>query len=116
MSSLASNLSQMTVSVAGSEVPLEPYLDDVFNRLQQSLNNTHCSVRELVQLIERGDLFKELVESQFAIVEYIDDMAGLFKELKKVLPQIRGKPSNDDEKKILEAAKLRFKNRKPDTQ
>lgn len=101
MSVASSSISQMSVSYQGSEVPLEEALDDCFHRLQESLNQTHYDTRALGMLPDQDDDFKAACELQVGIHSYIDDMTALFKELKKVVVQVRGKPANDEERQIL---------------
>ncbi len=99
--SINSQMSQMSVSYNGSEVPLEAALDDCFKRLQASLNNTHMDTRALAMVAEQDADWTTACQYQVNITQYIDEMMMLFKELKKVVVQVRGKPANEEEKLIL---------------
>ena len=52
--SVSSARSSMSVSYCGSEVALEEALDDVFQKLQQHLNDAHCAVRSMSMLEEQS--------------------------------------------------------------
>ena len=96
MSSINSAMSQMSVSYQGNEVPFEQAIDECFRDLQTHLNNTHCSVRSMGMLADQDDDFKTAVEYSDSICDNIEDMTALFKELKNMTIQVRGKPSGED--------------------
>ena len=99
--SLCSGMSGMSVSFFGEEVGLEQALDTCFKDLQDHLNESHVLTRQLAMLSEQDGDWVSAVDLAFAIQERCGDMAGLFKELKSVVIQVRGKPMNDAEKKYL---------------
>ena len=80
-----------SVSVFGeTDIDLEKATDQVLRELQQTLNNTHCSIRMLTQIDERNDTFIEAVEIYHDILDYTDQFASLMKELKGVCKQVLG--------------------------
>ena len=100
--SVSSARSSMSVSYCGSEVALEEALDDVFQQLQQHLNNSHCAVRSMSMLeeqsIDEDSDFKDCVKYDDVIQDDIDGMIALFKDLKSISKQVLGKPPNPDMK------------------
>jgi hypothetical protein len=86
------------VSVFGEEIILEQALDDIFKKLQTSLNDCHSETREMAMNLDREDDFKIFYEHDSKIQEYVDGLAGLFKELKSVSKQVMGKPATEEEK------------------
>ena len=100
--SVCSTKSSMSVSYCGSEMPLEQALYDVFQKLQQHLNNSHCAVRSMAmsedQSMDEDDDFKDLVKYNDIIQDDTDGMIELFKDLKSISKQVLGKPPNPDMK------------------
>ena len=100
--SISSARSSMSVSYCGSEVALEEALDDVFQKLQQHLNNSHCAVRSMSMLEEQSmdedEDFKDCVKYNDIIQDDTDGMIALFKDLKSISKQVLGKPPNPDMK------------------
>ena len=100
--SVSSARSSMSVSYCGSEMPLEQALDDVFQKLQQHLNNSHCAVRSMSMLEEQSmdedEDFKEATKYDDIIQDDVDGMIALFKDLKSISKQVLGKPPNPDMK------------------
>ena len=90
--SVASAMSDMSVSFQGSEVPLETALDEVFLQMQEYVNGIHCNTREFVGMFDQDDDYLLELDKTLEIHDAIDDMAALFKELKSVLKQCLGKP------------------------
>lgn len=98
--SVSSAGSCMSVSYCGSEVALEVALDDIYQKLQDHLNKLHCCSRTMAMLSEQetdqdAD-FKECAKYNDVIVENVDGMADLFKELKSISKEILGKPPTPD--------------------
>ena len=79
------------MSVFGQECELEAATDLIFKELQNTLNQTHCSIRELLQIEERNDTFLEAAEIHHDIADYSQGFAELMKELSKVSSQVLGK-------------------------
>ena len=100
--SICSNASSM-VSYAGSEMPLDEAIDDIYKELQRSLNDSQVALRSLSMLQEQDNDFKESVELSDQIFDDIVDMMVLFKELKSVCRQVVNKPSTDEEKNWFQA-------------
>ena len=100
--SVSSARSSMPVSYCGSEMPLEQALDDVFQKLQQHLNDAHCAVRSMSMLEEQSmdedEDFKEATKYDDTIQDDVDGMIALFKDLKSISKQVLGKPPNPDMK------------------
>ena len=99
--STCSMMSTMSVSVFGEEVILEKAIDDIFIKIQDNINNTHCSVRNMCMDLERDNDFKISYEHHDTICTYVDDLAMLFKELKSVSSQVLGKPDTTEDKQWL---------------
>ena len=104
-----STCSSVSVSVFGDEIPLEQAIDQVFKKLQDSLNYTHSSMRELNMEAERGSDFKEISSVGFDIQKYIQDCSELFTELKDVVKQVIGKPQTEEDKLWFQQEKLKIK-------
>jgi hypothetical protein len=101
--SLCSTMSTMSVSIFGEEVVLETAVDNIFIKIQTSINDTHCEVRNLCMDLDRENDFKISYEHHDSICNYVDDLNVLFKELKSVSSQVLGKPDNDDDKQWLKS-------------
>ena len=93
MSSVGSNCSSVTFR--GEEVDVSQALDELFREIQDNLNHTHCSVRQLAQCEERADTYLEAATFDFQIQDYVDTLLSLFKELQKVSKDVLGKPPNE---------------------
>lgn len=89
--SVYSTASQSVSCFGETDVDLERACDQVFRELQQTLNNTHSSIRLLTQVEERNETFLEAVEIYHDILDYADQFANLMKELKGVCKQVLGK-------------------------
>lgn len=94
--STASNASMMSVSVFGEEIDVNKGVDLVFRDLQDSLNQCHCSIRNLIQCDDRGDSYIESCEIQNQVSEYIVDFSILMKELKSLSVELLGKCPKDE--------------------
>ena len=92
----------MSVSYCGSEMPLAKALDDVFQKLQQHLNDAHCAVRSMSMLEEQSldedSDWKDATKYDNVIQDDIDGMIALFKDLKNISKQVLGKAPNPDMK------------------
>jgi hypothetical protein len=90
MSSVGSNTS--SIAFRGEEIDLSDALDLLFKDLQENLNHCHCAVRQLAQCEDRADTYLEAAEFDFQIQDFVDELSGLFKELKHVSKDVLGKP------------------------
>jgi len=93
-------MSEMSITLNGQERSLESAIDETYKELQKSLNNSQCSLRTLCQRVE-NDEFEESLIYNYEVVDYIDNMTELFKDLKKICKSVLAKPENEDEKIIL---------------
>ena len=110
--SVASNSSAISVSYYGEELPLDQALDECFNSLQQNLNSTHCTVRELAMTADQGENYEFGLRKVLLIQDTIDIMTDIFRELKGVVSQVIGKPDKSEVaamKKIVDDHKLKKK-------
>ena len=110
VNSTASFLSQMSVSYDGQDdMPLEQVLDDVFLRIQEFVNHTHCGVRQFCMMFDQDNDYEQEVKQMVEIWEQIDGMDYLFSELRSVMKQcLPKKPSAEEKvagKKIVDAYK-----------
>ena len=113
MSSIGSATSTI-ISYNGEEIELETALDELYKDIQQNLNHSQCSVREMARLKEDSDFF-ECVPIHWAILDYVENLNELFKELTDISSQVLGKPNKDEKdeyKKICEDRKIRKKREK----
>ena len=101
-------MSSMSVSMNGLEMELEPALDQVFMELQQNLNNSHCTVRSILQSEEQDCDYQAILDLCFEVHENIDGMAELFKNLNDVLKHV-SKPDGDEEKALYKASMEKYK-------
>ena len=89
MSSIGSNSS--FVSFRGDDdVDLDTALRELYQDLQNNLNQTQCSIRTLSLCEERSDTFLEAVDIKFQLDDFIDVLMELFDELKDVSKQCLG--------------------------
>jgi len=106
MSSIGSSCSTIISFRGEEEVDLDQALDSVYHDIQQNLNHSQCSVREMARL-QDDDLFRDCVPIHFAILDYVDVLSGLFDELKQVSKDVLGKPGKDDRDWYKEECKKR---------
>ena len=115
MSSVGSSASTMISFRDGDEeVELETALDELYRDIQQNLNHSQCSVRELARLREEDD-FMECIHIDFAIKDYVDILNNLFKELCDISKQVLGpcpKEYREDYKKICDERRQKKKREK----
>lgn len=88
VSSLCSNMSDMTVSCFGEDVPLEDAVDSIFKQIQEHINQMHCEIRNLCMAEDRNMDYEECFEYHMAIDEHVKQACTVFKELTKVSKQI----------------------------
>jgi hypothetical protein len=110
VNSTASFMSQMSVSYDGQDdVALEQVLDDVFLRIQEYVNHTHCNTRQYCAMFDQDNDYEQEVKQMVEVWEQIDGMEYLFGELRSVMKQcLPKKPSAEDKtagKKIVDAYK-----------
>ena len=95
--SVSSCLSEVSVSINGQEIPLDDAINQTFSGIQRHLNESQNNLRMLGTLLERDDLeFRDGVNYSDKIDDDIDSMVALFKDLKSVVKQIVGKPTEED--------------------
>jgi hypothetical protein len=99
--SVCSNASDISVSINGYEIPVDIAIDDTFKGIQRSVNDSQCTLRSLIQLIEQDKDYKTSLEYSFEILDHIDTMNMLFKDLKTIVKQVQIKPQDNEEKEIL---------------
>ena len=100
----------------GDEIDLETCLDELYKDVQQNLNNSQCSVRELARLTEDDD-YIECLQVHYSVCDYVDILSELFKELKDVSKQVLGpcpKDLKDEVKKLTTDRKARLLKAKDD--
>jgi hypothetical protein len=120
--SVSSASSNMSVSYAGSEIPLDQALDQCFLDLQQFMNSLHCNVRELSMMPDQNEEYELGLKKVLVIQDLIDNMTELFKELKSVTKQVIGAPPKEEKeamKKIVDdhkAERKRAKDREKEEQ
>lgn len=110
--SVSSTMSSVSVSFRESEVGVEQALDVVFKELQTHLNSAHCNTRQLACLSEQDGDWNTSVDLSLDIIDGCSAMGDLFKELKSVVQQVRGRASNDAERKYLKVEVDRRKTEK----
>lgn len=112
MSSVTSSqmsTSSSTVSFRGDDMAgLEASLDEVFMELQNHLNNTHSAIRQVCMNEQQDAEYTVVCDLCFEIDTNIDEMNGLFKELKGVLKQV-SKPQDDTEKAYMKQCVEKYK-------
>ena len=84
-------------------------MDELYKDVQQNLNNSQCSVRELARLTEDDD-YIECLNVHWTVCQYVDILSELFKELKDVSKQVLGpcpKDLKDEVKKLTTDRKAR---------
>lgn len=87
-SSICSNMSEVTVSCFGEEMPLEEAVDDIFLQLQESINELHVQIRQLCMTEDRGESYQEAYTYQHEIKGHVDEGCKMLKELPKVMKQL----------------------------
>ncbi len=119
---VTSQMSNMSVSYCGSEVPLSEALDECFVELQGHLNHLHSYTRTLAMMPDQDHDYEIELRQVLVIEDCINDMSDLFKELTSVTKQIIGNPDKDQKeamKKIVDdhkAERKRLKDREKEEQ
>ena len=113
--SVSSAGSCMSVSVFGEDdVPVDQALDEVFRLIQENINNAHVATRQLAMVPEQDGDFIVAAEFHLQICGFVDELNGLFKELKSVSKQIMGvcpKEHKEEYKALVEKVKKKRKTR-----
>ena len=92
MSSISSSTSTI-ISFRGDDgVDLDEALRVLYTEIQQNLNYSQCSIRQLAICGEQDDEFLEAAKIYFELDDYVDILLDLFNELKAVSKQCLGKP------------------------
>ena len=87
----ASGMSEVSVSMNGTEMLLEEAVDQIFKELQEHINHIHCQLRQLCQCEDRNDTYDEAKEFLDEIVDHIKEGNKVMKELIPVCKQLMPK-------------------------
>jgi len=99
--SLCSTMSEMSVMLAdGSEQDLEKYIVEVFLQLQGFHNGLERHLRDIASNVEQDDDVVYRWEQIIEVFQSIDDLQGLFTELRDICKQIAGKPDKEDKEEV----------------
>lgn len=109
-----STASSVSVSLFGEEMDFEKAIDEMYNNLQDSLNQCHTATRELNMLSERDEDFETLATVGFEIIDFADKCSEMFSELDNVIKQVVGRPTNEADKLWYADQKLKRKKAKMD--
>lgn len=90
--SMCSGMSDMSINYNDEEMSLEDAVTDIFGQIQDHINQCHVEIRNMCQLVERDDEYEEIYTFYAGMVEHIDEGSKVFRELKKVMKQVIGKP------------------------
>ena len=91
MSSISSSTSTI-ISFRGDDgVDLDEALRVLYTEIQQNLNYSQCSIRQLAIVGEQDSDFIEAANIYFELDDYVDTLLDLFSELKMVSKQCLGK-------------------------
>jgi hypothetical protein len=116
VSSMGSCMTNMTISCMGEELTLEQGIDKVFVGLQHSLNHSQSELRCMAVDLDRDGDFKLSYGHHEQICDYVDELAELLFELKRVSLQVLGKaPDKETQiwyKEQVQARKLKLKAKK----
>ena len=94
MSSISSSTSTI-VSFRDEEIDLDEALRVLYTEIQQNLNYSQCSIRQLAICGEQDDEFLEAAKIYFELDDYVNVLLELFQELKTVSKQCLGKPPQE---------------------
>jgi hypothetical protein len=89
MSSVSSNCSKVSFR-DNDEVDLDVCLSELYGEMQQQLNYSQCSIRQLAACPEQDDDYLEAVKIYFELDDYVEGLLSLFKELQGVSKQCLG--------------------------
>ena len=106
--SVCSAISDLSVSYYGEEMGLEEALDDCFKKIQTFVKDCHCSERTLAMLPEQDGDYMVALDQYHSIIESIDGMTDLMKELKSIAKEVLGKPPTEIKEEV-KAKVLEFK-------
>lgn len=109
MSVASSNMSEMSVNAFGDDISFDDAVDRVYKETQQHLNDSHCSVRSLAMLSEQDGSYEDFVKMADDVLDHLDGVNDMFKQLKSVISQCMPKPSNAEEKSWLQKHKAERK-------
>ena len=114
MSSIGSSASTI-VSFRGAEIELDDCLNDLYKDIQEQLNYSQCAVRSLACSSEQDNDFLIAVGIHHELMDHVDSLLTMFKELQGVSKQCLGPcPKNlkDDYKKMVDDRKANKKKEK----
>ena len=104
-----------TVEIFGKVLPIGEAMDLVMRNIQDILNNTHCSTREIIFL---PDTVESSFEKSHELANNVQDMVGdlklLLNELNKVAKKIPFKAESNDEKQFVKEYNEKRKNDRKD--
>ena len=83
------------VSFRGEELELDEALNALYIEIQQQLNYSQCSVRQLASSSEQDNDFLIAVGIHFELMDHVESLMGMFKELQTVSLQCLGKPPKE---------------------
>lgn len=110
MSVASSSMSEMSVNAFGEDdISFDDAVDRVYKETQQHLNDSHCSVRSLAMLGEQDGSYQDFVKMADDVMDHLDGVNDMFKQLKSVIAQCMPKPSNAEEKSWLQKHKAERK-------
>ena len=95
MSSIGSSTSTNISFRGEEEVDLDTALNVLYTEIQQNLNYSQCSIRQLAICGEQDDDFIASAKIYFELNDYVDTILELFQELKSVSKQCLGKPPQE---------------------
>ena len=87
--STTSNATNVTYN--GTEMPLDQALDEVFALIQSNINHSHSTTRQIAMADERDEDYLVVGEFNWRLGCYVDELNGLFKDLKKISKSVLGK-------------------------
>lgn len=79
-----------TVTYHGEEVALDVAIDDVFGLIQNNINHSHSTIRQIGMSQERDEDYLVVGEFNWRLSCYVDELNGLFKDLKKISKSVLG--------------------------
>jgi hypothetical protein len=96
MSSIASNMSGMTVSAFGEEdMDFDEAVNKVFGNLQTFVNDCHSGVRTLAMCDERADTYLEALQIWRELDLAVGGALDLFSTLRSISKQVLGRPPKE---------------------
>lgn len=84
--SVTSQMSDFSVSVNGSEMPLDEAVDNIFKQIYEAINQIHADLRQMCQ--DRGDTYDEAMIYHNQITEHVKEGCDMFKSIIKVSKQL----------------------------